>query len=141
MVSALTLWAQAAPPGVSDGLGVWLTIGIYVMGAVYLARQLYLSFNPRRPLGEQYVTRAELSQAVAGLKTDLADFKGDVLPKLKELQQDVAAEIKGLADYTRDAVHRLITSQHTLNVKLAQLLAIQGVRPVMPPTPEGNPED
>jgi len=141
-------------PSTSDALamGMWLVcfFGVIggILGIVWLARQLWLSFQPA---GDgQAATKAELDdlhQCVekrlekfrVDMREEWVSFRAEVKAELVEQRTERREQFKELEHTTRENFHRMAGGMQSLIVGIARVEAAMGMpRAVsLPPQAEG----
>ena len=79
----------------------------------------------------QFVTRGEMTSAMATLRLEIARDHGRIEKELQALiaqertqSKDVACQIKELTDYTHTTAHKQNEIQHAFNLRVHQMLSI-----------------
>jgi hypothetical protein len=104
-----------------------------ILVAAKNVRDLFWPPRPPTPRTEEYVTKGELTSALADIRAEVMGLKADVLARVDRV--DV---------YQRDAAHRSAQGQQNLMLKIERLLALEESRARTPrtsPRPDDAPPE
>ena len=146
------LYAQSPPVSDALAMGVWLVcfLGIVggILGIVWLARQIWLSFQPAGDGGA--ATKKELDdlhqcveRRLEKFRTDMREewvgFRAEVKAELTEQRTERREQFKELEHTTRDSFHRMSNGMQSLIVGIARVEAAMGMPRAVQLAPLADP--